>query len=184
MVWRRTIVDKIYKFSGSRFYNFKRRCLEQDKLEYIRGREVLHELKYLLGQESGAISAKLEKSNQFRGTILRLTLQISSNFAILRLRKLIFKTILLLYDSSDFPDFTILQLQCAIVRFYPNGCSNKSPIVRFSKFSMSALVSLYDLQNEEVEGYYDLKNEEYYIGSFFFLYNRNRKTRETEKNKL
>lgn len=39
-----------------------------------------------------------------------LTLQISSNFAILRVRKLIFTTILLLYDSSNFPDFTILQL--------------------------------------------------------------------------
>ena len=58
--------------------------------------------------ESGAISAKSENSiTGLGGTILDLALQISSNFTILRLRKLVLKT---LYDSSEFFDSTILQL--------------------------------------------------------------------------
>ena len=69
----------------------------------FRSREVLHELTYL--------SAKLEKSITDLGVLFSdLTLQISSNFANLQWRKLIFKTILPRYDSSNFPDFTILQL--------------------------------------------------------------------------
>ena len=49
--------------------------------------------------ESGAISAKSENSiTGLGGTILDLALQISSTFTILRLRKLVLKT---LYDSSE-----------------------------------------------------------------------------------
>ena len=59
--------------------------------------------------ESGAISAKSENSilTGLGGTILDLALQISTTFTILRLRKLVLKT---LYDSSEFFDSTILQL--------------------------------------------------------------------------
>ena len=62
--------------------------------------------------QSGAISAKSENSilTGLGGTILDLAPQISSNFTILRLRKLVLKTILRLYDSSDFSESTILQL--------------------------------------------------------------------------
>ena len=58
--------------------------------------------------ESGAISAKSENSiTGLGGTILDLALQISSTFTILRLRKLVSKT---LYDSSEFFDSPILPL--------------------------------------------------------------------------
>ena len=58
--------------------------------------------------ESGAMSAKSENSiTGLGGTILDLALQISFNFTILRLRKLVLKT---LYDSSEFFDSTILPL--------------------------------------------------------------------------
>lgn len=54
------------------------------------------------------MSAKSENSiTGLGGTILDLALQISSTFTILRLRKLVLKT---LYDSSEFFDSTILQL--------------------------------------------------------------------------
>ena len=58
--------------------------------------------------QSGAMRAKSENSITDLGVLFSdLALHISSNFTILRLRKLILRT---LYDSSEFFDSTILPL--------------------------------------------------------------------------
>ena len=58
--------------------------------------------------QSGAMSAKSENSVTDLGVLFSdLALHISSNFTILRLRKLVLRT---LYDSSEFFDSTILPL--------------------------------------------------------------------------
>jgi len=61
--------------------------------------------------ESGAMSAKSENSITDLGVLFSdLALHISSNFTILRLRKLVLRTFVRLYDSSDISDSTTLQL--------------------------------------------------------------------------
>ena len=66
--------------------------------------------------ESGAMSAKSENTiTGLGGTILDLALKISSNFTILRLWKLVLKTILRLYDSSNFSDSTWLSFNCSVL---------------------------------------------------------------------
>ena len=58
--------------------------------------------------QSGGMSAKSENSITYLGVLFSdLALHISSNFTILRLRKLVLRT---LYDSSEFFDSTILPL--------------------------------------------------------------------------
>ena len=58
--------------------------------------------------QSGAMSAKSENSITDLGVLFSdLALHISSNFTILRLRKLVLRT---LYDFSEFFDSTILPL--------------------------------------------------------------------------
>ena len=66
--------------------------------------------------ESGAISAKSENSiTGLGGTILDLALQISSNFTILRLRKLVLKDIIRFFRIFRFYYSTTVVYCCLIL---------------------------------------------------------------------